>query len=181
MNQSIPRNSKNENPKTSPITMEIDSPGPCIDGDPDYPKVANDFGNQPGNEEISSLIARFKTAAGSKQKKIDRWVALWGLAILFSGFVIVSGFFIAVGGDSEKELSKPPALYQLDLNTANFQELCAVPKIGPATAKRILVKRKEIGRYRSLDQLQKIKGLGPKSVHALKDYLFVNDSVPERH
>jgi len=66
-----------------------------------------------------------------------------------------------------------PALAALDLNSATRSELEAVPGIGPVKAVAILDYRLAHGPYRNLDELQRVRGLGPASVARLKPYLSI--------
>lgn len=52
---------------------------------------------------------------------------------------------------------------RLNLNTATAEQLDALPKVGPALAKRIIEGRP----YRSLDDLDKVKGVGPGTLKLL--------------
>ncbi|MBT6938519.1 MAG: helix-hairpin-helix domain-containing protein, partial [Candidatus Marinimicrobia bacterium] len=63
---------------------------------------------------------------------------------------------------------------KININTATRSELMKLPRIGPVTADKILAYRNTYGSFRSLDDLQKIKGVGPKTVAKLKLYAVVN-------
>lgn len=52
---------------------------------------------------------------------------------------------------------------RLNLNTASREQLEALPKVGPALAERILAGRP----YRSLADLDRVKGVGPGTLRAL--------------
>lgn len=49
----------------------------------------------------------------------------------------------------------------------------AVPSIGPATADKILQARKSHGSFKSIDDLQAIKGLGPTKLEKMRKCLTV--------
>lgn len=49
----------------------------------------------------------------------------------------------------------------LDLNTASAEQLDALPGVGPSTAAAIVAYRAEHGRFRSVDELQEVRGIGP--------------------
>lgn len=68
---------------------------------------------------------------------------------------------------------KPPAA-PVNLNTATSEELQTVPGIGPATAEKILLMRKNYGAFKSVDDLLAIKGLGPKRLEKMRKYLTVS-------
>jgi comEA protein len=67
---------------------------------------------------------------------------------------------------------KPPAP-PVNLNTASSVELQEVPGIEPATANKILQARKSYGAFMSVDDLQAIKGIGPKKLEKMRKYLTV--------
>lgn len=73
---------------------------------------------------------------------------------------------------------KPPA-EPVNLNTATSAELQQVPGIGPATAEKILKMRKSYGRFKSVNDLLAIRGIGPKRLAKMRKYLTVGH-VPVR-
>lgn len=75
-----------------------------------------------------------------------------------------------------KSPAAPPAakaVQKVDLNTATEAQLVELPRIGPATAKAILEYRKQVGTIKSVDELVNVKGIGEKSLEALRPYLMV--------
>jgi competence ComEA-like helix-hairpin-helix protein len=67
---------------------------------------------------------------------------------------------------------KPPA-HPININTASAAELEQVPGIGPVTAQKILDTRKSYGAFKSVDDLQAIKGIGQKRLDKMRKYLTV--------
>lgn len=57
---------------------------------------------------------------------------------------------------------------QLDLNEATQAELEALPGVGPVMAAAIIAWRDEHGRFGSVDELQEISGVGPKTFQKLE-------------
>ena len=51
----------------------------------------------------------------------------------------------------------------LDLNTATAEQLEELPGIGPVLARHILEQRAELGRFTSVDQLRRVKGVGDRT------------------
>ena len=60
---------------------------------------------------------------------------------------------------------------RVDLNRATAGELEAVPGIGPALAERIVAWRARNGRFRSLDDLVEVRGIGPATLERLRPHL----------
>lgn len=59
---------------------------------------------------------------------------------------------------------------RIDLDRAAAEELTRLPRIGPALAARIVADRAAHGPFRSLDALERVSGIGPATVEALKPY-----------
>jgi comEA protein len=57
----------------------------------------------------------------------------------------------------------------IDLNTATPAELDLLPGIGPALSQRIIDYRKANHGFRSIEELRKVSGIGPKKYAAIKD------------
>ena len=78
---------------------------------------------------------------------------------------------IAAGDATEKNIKDGEEL--VNINTAVKQELMALPKIGPVTAERIIRFRDDFGPFQSIDDLAKIKGIGPKTLERLKIRIII--------
>jgi len=59
--------------------------------------------------------------------------------------------------------NSPGPSSQLDLNAATAAQLDTLPGVGPVTADRILNWRAEHGRFRRVEELQEVEGIGPKT------------------
>lgn len=68
---------------------------------------------------------------------------------------------------SNKKLEK----LSVNINTAGEAELVKLPRIGPAIAKRIIAFRKKNGPFKSIEDLQQVKGIGKKTINNIKPYL----------
>lgn len=68
----------------------------------------------------------------------------------------------------------PPASGSLlDINTAAAAQLEHLPGIGPAIAQRIVDDRTRHGRYTSIDELDRVQGIGKKTIEKLRPYVTV--------
>ena len=75
-------------------------------------------------------------------------------------------------------LGAPELLTRVDPNTADFATLAALPVIGPAMAQRIIDDREAFLRehpgqtaYSKLEDLDRVRGVGPATLKALELYL----------
>jgi competence protein ComEA len=66
-----------------------------------------------------------------------------------------------------------PAFAAVNINTATQSELEVVRGLGPAKAKAIIAYRESNGSFKSLDELDNVKGFGKASIEKLKEELSV--------
>lgn len=57
---------------------------------------------------------------------------------------------------------------RININTATLDQLETLKGIGPKTAARIITQRKRVGYFRSLEDLMQIKGIGPKTLNKFR-------------
>lgn len=63
----------------------------------------------------------------------------------------------------------------VDINTADVQSLSKnIKGIGKAKAQAIIAYREKHGKFQMVNDLVKVKGIGPKLIEKNKDVLFVN-------
>ncbi|MEE9437023.1 MAG: helix-hairpin-helix domain-containing protein [Candidatus Adiutricales bacterium] len=67
---------------------------------------------------------------------------------------------------------------RIDINKAGFRDLTLLPGVGPVTARRILADRRARGPLTDLDDLVRIKGLGPESAARLRGLVTVKRPEP---
>jgi competence protein ComEA len=60
---------------------------------------------------------------------------------------------------------------ELSLNAVSAEELCDLPGIGPVLAERIIRYRAQRGRFESLDELKRVKGIGDKLYNKISPYV----------
>lgn len=67
-------------------------------------------------------------------------------------------------------------LARVDINTASRDELDALKGVGSTKAAAIIDYRRKNGPFRAIDDLQQVKGFGPKSVDALRGEIYVGNA-----
>lgn len=69
----------------------------------------------------------------------------------------------------------------LDLNRATAEDLVLLPRIGPSLAARIVAHRAEHGPFVRLEDLEQVRGIGPRTVETLRPLATIGhgaDSPP---
>lgn len=69
-----------------------------------------------------------------------------------------------MGSDSKK----------ININTASKEELDSIPGVGPSTADKILDYRKEKGKFKSIEELKNVSGIGDKKFEKMKNNIAVD-------
>ncbi|WP_197451241.1 MULTISPECIES: ComEA family DNA-binding protein [Rosistilla] len=95
------------------------------------------------------------------------------------GLLAVLGvlFIISLRTPTEYPIDpQPPPIHLpvwIDPNTADAMELSMMPSIGPQTADRIIADREANGPYRSLSDLDRVPGIGPKTLQRLAPFIHI--------
>jgi len=70
-----------------------------------------------------------------------------------------------------RSISKTALIDAININTASSEELQLLPRIGPATAAKIIAARTEHGPFVTIQDIQNVKGIGPKTFETIKEYI----------
>lgn len=94
--------------------------------------------------------------------------------ILAAMFVSVSIWWAGSNhGTIEIDQAPPQTVqFQVDLNRAEPIELMQIPGIGTTLAERIVDSRSAEGRYNQRKDVQRVKGIGPKTYDQIEKYLL---------
>jgi comEA protein len=68
---------------------------------------------------------------------------------------------------------KEPVEKSINLNTASQEELMKISGIGEKTAGNIISYREKNGKFKTLDELMNVKGIGDAKFAKFKKYLFI--------
>jgi len=61
----------------------------------------------------------------------------------------------------------------IDINSADINELTILPGIGEKTAEKIIELRTERGKFKKLDELMDVKGIGEVKFNKIKKFLYI--------
>jgi len=101
------------------------------------------------------------------------------LAALVLGLMVWHWVRLSEWGARPIEIDRQQPLplgYKIDINTATWVEFVQLEGIGETLADRIVKDRETNGPFRSIDELQRVKGIGPKTIKRIRPYLTVGPS-----
>jgi comEA protein len=81
---------------------------------------------------------------------------------------------VAVKSEARSKSTVLPAVkFPIDINRADAKMLEALPGVGPSTAQKILAYREENGGFKSIDDLDEVKGIGPVKLEKMRPFVVV--------
>jgi len=63
---------------------------------------------------------------------------------------------------------------KVNINAANSEKLQTLPGVGPAMASKIIEYRNSKGKFKTIEDLKNVSGIGDNKFNKLKDYIVVN-------
>lgn len=96
--------------------------------------------------------------------------------LVAAGLAAIVGWWLVHGGWHGRlvevdRAADQRARFQVDLNTAQWPELAQLPGIGQTLARRIVQSRTEEGPFPDHEALQRVRGIGPKTLDQIRPYL----------
>ena len=77
------------------------------------------------------------------------------------------------GGTIDIDRAPPlTAQFQLNVNQADWPELIQLPGVGRTLAERLIAEREEGGEFRSVEELTRVDGIGPRTIEQIRPYLL---------
>ena len=105
-------------------------------------------------------------------------------ALVMLSLVGMAAYYVVQGGLRggliEIDRASPlEARFRVDLNQAEWPELSQLPEVGETLARRIVESRSVNGPFRDNDDLQRVRGIGPRTMERIKPYLLPRPSQKE--
>lgn len=103
-------------------------------------------------------------------KKMMLVFVMVSVAMLFTSGAYAAG----MGADKTAAVAKENAKSKLiNINTADADELQKLPRIGPKMALRIIDYRKENGKFKRIEDIMKVRGIGEKTFQGFEDKITI--------
>ncbi|HEX9916969.1 MAG TPA: helix-hairpin-helix domain-containing protein [candidate division Zixibacteria bacterium] len=74
---------------------------------------------------------------------------------------------------TQSKIASPAPTEKVDLNTTSWAELDLLPYIGPTLSKKIIEYREKNGKFKQVDDLLKVNGIGEKTLEKIRGYVEV--------
>jgi competence ComEA-like helix-hairpin-helix protein len=161
-------------------------PAPAIAG-ADY-FVAGDTGAWPAVGRVARIRLRERHTGAHKVALTEQWMERIGL--LDAGRLqeqdLTAVWLAQLTAGDTLRLVAPVRLYpatagvtttrpagRVNINTADAELLCTLPGIGPKTAERIIEYRQTRGGFSSIEEINNVRGIGPKRYDDIKALITV--------
>ncbi|MGQ9603800.1 MAG: ComEA family DNA-binding protein [bacterium] len=122
----------------------------------------------------------------TKQEKLATSILILTLGVGLIGRVVYKSEVILQGDtlDAKEEsivsidsiASEKSDFIPMDLNRAGLDEIVLLPGIGPKKAQAIVDWRNQKGCFSSVDDLLRVKGIGPKTLELIRPFVTVSDT-----
>jgi competence protein ComEA len=178
--QSAPRvRSSGRQPHRVSFMVDVsDTPTPAPDGEPDSKARALRIDPPAPPSELSASAQATKSAVDN-----DAPFLWWRRRdqIVFGSLLVVTLLLMGVHWARMSGLGMQPVNidrhaarefeFQLDINTANWVEWTQLDGIGDQLARRIVADREKNGPFESVEDLNRVPGIGPKTLERLRPWV----------
>jgi competence protein ComEA len=103
------------------------------------------------------------------------WIVMWLASILSFALWGAAEAGEMSSGASKDDQIKAGAMSgdKVDINRAGPDQLASLPGVGSKTAEKIMQYREKNGKFKALDDLKKVKGIGDKKFEKIKPYIKI--------
>lgn len=157
-------------PVSGPSAQEVPIPRPVVVPDPSVPGAVPQISSAPAVETQAG--ARAATGSVAVPKQGTPVPATAGGIRTAAASAQPTTRPTGVQTRSPRRVSPQGGIrFPVNVNTATERELEALPHIGPALSARIIQYRNSQGPFHNLEELGRVKGIGPKTLGDLAPYV----------
>jgi len=92
----------------------------------------------------------------------------WSMLQGEPGAIQASAPSLMIGENEQGNTASASVIHLVEINTASIAELQLLPGIGPVTAEAIVDDRDKNGRFDTIEDLDRVHGIGPKTIAKLR-------------
>ncbi|MFV0442026.1 MAG: ComEA family DNA-binding protein [Planctomycetaceae bacterium] len=103
---------------------------------------------------------------------------LWGTGGLIVLLSLIHWGLLSGWGQNEVEITRLPERqfdFRIDINHATWVEWMQLENIGELTARKIIADRETRGPFHSIDEVDRVPGIGPQTLAAIRPWLICRD------
>lgn len=106
------------------------------------------------------------------------------VALLLVVLVVLSSFYwvkLSGWGREPVEVERLDARrydFRLEINSATWVEWAQLEGLGEVLARRVVADREKHGPFKSIDDLHRVNGIGPKKLAVLREWLYIGPKEP---
>jgi competence protein ComEA len=93
---------------------------------------------------------------------------------------VLAAAALALGAPGGALAAEPSLSGVVNVNTASEQELQLLPGVGEARARAIVEARKQKGGFKSVDELEEVKGIGDAGLERLRPFVTLTGQTTAR-
>ena len=102
-------------------------------------------------------------------------VTMKDLKVKGLAFTVIIGFLLACFSALSAQSTSKVSGNKININTASVGELQELPRIGPKVAQRIVDFRKAHGKFKRIEEIMKVKGIGEGTFERIKELITVGE------
>lgn len=119
---------------------------------------------------MGPYVGNILDGLGQEEKKMIKLKKLVTLFVVLSVVVVFASSAYA----QEKAAAKASNDKNLiNINTAGVDQLVKLPRVGPKIAQRIIDYREKHGKFKKLEDLMKVSGIGEKTFKGFEDMIKI--------
>jgi len=153
----------------SPVAADVRREGEMPDAAVDTPRATLDAADVAADARPKRDLATAGSAAPRPASRLLAAIACGGVAVLAWQWWARPA--LHTGGDGPSPIAPLWPDMRLNLNSATIAEFTALPEIGEATAIRIIEDREAHGPFTSVDDLDRVPGIGARTLERLRDFV----------